>query len=402
MTFNLNSTPLTSPDVLFKPKITRQPDSTIIGNNQLTGLSTGVNTNHVLAPNDTVNYSPMFNKPAKPVLTNISLEMFDLPEIVSGGSNSGNHQMVKLASLTNIGVTTLTATGNNQKLNTTLTGIPARPTVPERSRDEFLQSIKGKSPVELEQIASTEILSGSEFLEVTKNMSAPKREQAILAQVLKGNVPDFNRQMKEVNVSITSKDGKVLHTGTIMVAPDYLAIGSDKDFIRMPMSPLTAQKIANQTGTSLPTRKIVKDIYAQAEVQLPPKPMDPISGVMESNDYYGRNNKLIETERAKANGKLGQLTAGHKKDVVISNILEEKPGKVAIYGWQMPGGAAIQPLSNIHHHNYADYSHGIRLIQGKMLVDGKVRDIAEVLQDKDLAALLSDEGRIKSPKIKLP
>ena len=43
-------------------------------------------------------------------------------------------------------------------------------------------------------------------------------------------------------------------TGTIEVQPDFLAIGSDDDFIRMPMTPQTAQKIADLSGGLLNTR----------------------------------------------------------------------------------------------------------------------------------------------------
>ncbi|MEQ1808096.1 MAG: ABC transporter substrate binding protein, partial [Burkholderiaceae bacterium] len=40
----------------------------------------------------------------------------------------------------------------------------------------------------------------------------------------------------------------------------------------------------------------------------------------------------------------GQLTAGHQKDVVISNQLTQHPDRVAIYGWHRTNGIAIQPL----------------------------------------------------------
>lgn len=55
--------------------------------------------------------------------------------------------------------------------------------------------------------------------------------------------------------------------------PDYLAIGSNDDFVRIPMDPKTAQKIADQTGTSLPTTKMVDDIYKQADTRLTPQPL---------------------------------------------------------------------------------------------------------------------------------
>ena len=52
--------------------------------------------------------------------------------------------------------------------------------------------------------------------------------------------------------------------GTIEVMPDYLAVGSDDDFVRMPMRPQTAQQIADAFGCVLPTRKIVDAMDAAA------------------------------------------------------------------------------------------------------------------------------------------
>jgi hypothetical protein len=171
--------------------------------------------------------------------------------------------------------------------------------------------------------------------------------------------------------------------------PDYLAIGSDADFVRMPMTPQSATIIATAFGCTLPTRNMVNDIYAQAEVKLEPKPLTKDRELIET---FVQHNDIIEQQRA---GKpLGQLVAGHKKDVVITNGLKEKPNKVAIYGWHKLDGKPIQPLYLGHADYYVDYSHGIRLVKEAMTVDGKPRKVADVLRDPELSKLLSDEGSI--------
>jgi hypothetical protein len=43
---------------------------------------------------------------------------------------------------------------------------------------------------------------------------------------------------------------------------------------------------------------------------------------------------------------------------------------------------------------YVDYSHGIRLVSPRMIVDGRPMQVQEVLKDKELCALLSNEGPI--------
>lgn len=235
-------------------------------------------------------------------------------------------------------------------------------------------------------------MTGKQFIDSTRGMDRKQREAAILQEIQKGNVPDFARQMREIQVNSNG------HTGTLRVMPDYLAIGSDEDFVRIPMDPKTAQKIADQTGTSLPTTKMVDDIYKQADTKLTPQPL-PAGAQMMSNDYYQRHNDLVEQQIAGRGAEHGQLTAGHQKDVVISNRLNQHPDRVAIYGWHQPNGKPIQGLSTVHENTYADYSHGVRLVGGTMLVDGQERPVSEVLADPALAGLVSNEGAIRNPRV---
>ena len=235
-------------------------------------------------------------------------------------------------------------------------------------------------------------LTGKQFLESTKGLNRTQREAKILEEIQKGNVPDFARKMKDIQVKSNG------HTGTLKVMPDYLAIGSDKDFVRIPMDAKTAQKIADQTGTSLPTTKIVDDVYQQADTKLTPQPL-PAGAQMMSNHYTGSHNDLVEQQMAQRGAQLGDLTAGHQKDLVISNRLTQKPDRVAIYGWHQPNGKPIQGLSTLHESTYADYSHGVRLVGGTMLVDGVERPVSEVLKDPALAGLLSNEGVVRDPRV---
>jgi hypothetical protein len=93
---------------------------------------------------------------------------------------------------------------------------------------------------------------------------------------------------------------------------------------------------------------------------------------------------------------MGVLVAGHKKDVVLSNVLNQRRGRIAIYGWHYPDGTPIQPLSTAHHAAYADYSHGIRLVSQIVMLDGQPCSVYDVLQDEQRAELLSAEGVIRN------
>ena len=182
------------------------------------------------------------------------------------------------------------------------------------------------------------------------------------------------------------------HIATIEVMPDYLAIGSDTDWVRVPMTPMTAARVADAFGSALPTRKIVDDVYTAATVKLEP---NPLTMDRESVATFLKHHRLIEDQRR--GKKLGELIAGIKKDVVVTNRLDERPNRVAIYGWHTLDGKPIQPLTIVHANWYVDYSHGVRLMKRTVMVDGKPRDVRHVLYATDLCGLLSDEGPITRP-----
>ncbi len=235
-------------------------------------------------------------------------------------------------------------------------------------------------------------MTGGEFAKSILSMSGPRREQAILAQIVKGNLPDFLRNLKPVQLTERLEDGK-LTTATIFVTPDYLAIGSDDDFLSIPMNLYTAMEVALHFGFTLPTKKMVDAIFSQSFFQLTPQPMTP-GPQMSSTQYYVDHNLKIRKQRLSLGCPLDALISGTKKDVVLTNHLARALGKIAIYGWHRFSGAPIQPLSTVHSAGYADYSHGIRLVSNIVVIDGEPRSIYDVLEDPRFAKVLSDEGAI--------
>jgi hypothetical protein len=222
-----------------------------------------------------------------------------------------------------------------------------------------------------------------------------KRDAAILREILSGNFPDFLRKFKKIEIRgrLTADKNDTEVTGILAVAPDYLAVGSDDDFVRIPMMPQTAQLIADKFGCSLPTRKIVDAIDSQAELKLEPHPM---TEAREAVSTFVEHNQIIEGQRA---GKpLGLLTIGIKKDIVLTPRIFERPQRLAIYGWRQLNGQPIQPLTIVHWNQYVDYSHGVRLIRDTIEVDGKKLKIADLLAHPDQCGLVSDEGPMKPPR----
>ena len=140
---------------------------------------------------------------------------------------------------------------------------------------------------------------------------------------------------------------------TIYVASDY----AWKDGIRMPMGFHEAEELAERLGMELPTVGMVDAIWQAAEIKLNPIFMTPDDSMV-TVEVFREHNARIEEQLHDFDYKPGMLIAGHKKDIVVPR----KAGRVAIYGWHQQNGKPVQPYSNVHHEDYKDYSHGVRLV----------------------------------------
>ncbi len=201
-------------------------------------------------------------------------------------------------------------------------------------------------------------VAGTAFGARIRGLKGRDRDDVIVGELSAGNLPAFLRELERVYLSARDSKG-TLHQAVVFVSPDYLAVGSNEDFLRVPLGFDAAVAIAHEFGFVLPTRKIVDTIYQQSALRLAPEPMTP-GPQMTSTDYFVEHNRIIEGQRQ--GQPLGQLVSGHKKDLVLTKRLLSKRGRVAIYGWHRRSGRPIQPLSTVHVARYADYSHGVRLV----------------------------------------
>ena len=241
--------------------------------------------------------------------------------------------------------------------------------------------------------------SGSEFGAMLANVSGTERDQLIAREVLSGNVPQFLRSLTPVSLRGTNTAGTPV-TITVCVTPDYVAVGDNDDFLRVPMGLPEAAQIADSFGFMLPTTRIVDAIYAQAAVRLAPRPMQA-GPQMTSTSYLSQHNATIEGQGNAAGLRNGVLVAGIKKDLVLTNALRRAPSQVAIYGWHQSNGRPIQPLTTVHGRHYSDYSHGVRLVSQTAYVNGRAVALADLLEDRTYAAMLSNEGTISQPRVLL-
>ena len=229
-------------------------------------------------------------------------------------------------------------------------------------------------------------VTGTEFYKTAFPYKWQERDSFVIKEALDGNIPSFLERFVPIHVEIKdSSTGKTIKA-TYFVAPDYMSVGSDKDWARINITPYAAQKIADSFGCFLPTRKMVDDIYKAAKVKLEPVPM---YAFRDSTPTMYHHHLIIEGQRKGRKG----LIAGIQKDVVISGKItrDVKPERVAIYGWHKLDGTPIQPLYTGHVYWWVDYSQGIRLVYRKIKVQGKWMDYIDVLKDPVLSRLICDE-----------
>lgn len=229
---------------------------------------------------------------------------------------------------------------------------------------------------------------GHAYIQMVQDTGFWEMEDMTISQILSGNVPSALKKFRKI---VYKADG---HKVEMWVLPDYLAVGNDQDFVRMPMGPLGAQRVADSLYCSLPTTFLSDRIDEVSEGRIEIFPFRPVSDRnMKPLCFEDSNNAINALMRSKGL-KFGQFVSGLKKDVVLTTRLENEPDyyrHVAIYGWFHPDGHPQQPLFIRHGNFYSDYSHGIRLIYRTIKIDGKEYDLRAVLEDPVLFRLVSKE-----------
>lgn len=257
---------------------------------------------------------------------------------------------------------------------------------------------KASMPVPALADKPTATLAGSDFMRRADTTAFWTLEDIIVETVTAGQVPDALRHFRKITFTTPVVDSVEIlrkkHKVEMWVLPDYVAIGTNDDFVRMPMGPLAAQRIADALDCTLPTPFLVDRIAEASEGHVDIFPFRPLGNRNSQPIVFQDSNNAINAQFKAYGYEFGQFISGLKKDIVLTYkimTLTEYERNVAIYGWHHPDGRAQQPLFVRHGNFYVDYSHGVRLIYNKVKIDGVEYNIREVLQSPELYRLLSDE-----------
>lgn len=257
---------------------------------------------------------------------------------------------------------------------------------------------KASMPVPALADKPTATLAGSDFMRRADTTAFWTLEDIIVETVTAGQVPDALRHFRKITFTTPVVDSvetlRKKHKVEMWVLPDYVAIGTNDDFVRMPMGPLAAQRIADALDCTLPTPFLVDRIAEASEGHVDIFPFRPLGNRNSQPIVFQDSNNAINAQFKAYGYRFGQFISGLKKDIVLTYkimTLTECERNVAIYGWHHPDGRAQQPLFVRHGNFYVDYSHGVRLIYNKVKIDGVEYNIREILQSPELYRLLSDE-----------
>lgn len=235
--------------------------------------------------------------------------------------------------------------------------------------------------------------SGRELMQQASSLPSNDRQLFLTEKIRAGNLPAHLTRFQPVQwlEKISGKQSSV--TVTLWVSPDYVSVGTTEP-VRTPLTPQIAQLVADNYLCLLPTPKVVDKIHDAARFKLEPQMFSPDHYLIESVPVWCLHNAAIDAQLEKSGAVPGELVSGIKKDIVITNRLAEdlQPRRVAIYGWHRNDRTPIQPLSLVHHQDYLDYSHGVRLVADDMLLDGATTSVRAILSDPLYSTLLSDEG----------
>jgi hypothetical protein len=218
-----------------------------------------------------------------------------------------------------------------------------------------------------------------------------------------GAVPDFLRTF--VGVAIAGSVSHVKYEIVFYAAPDFLSVGSDFDWMRVPLSVPAEQWALDYHGCVHPTKPMARAIYAGT-----PKGQridmlgswgqtsGSMGGLTSTRAFVGYHDNV--ESRRKPDHALGQLTSGLMKDVIISTPSMMKLGRVMFWGGVPSTGTPFHgsggdsgltvPDHMIAVHN--EYAMGLRLCHKKLFVRKAGGDWVE----KSLADVLADpvEGEV--------
>lgn len=204
------------------------------------------------------------------------------------------------------------------------------------------------------------------------------------------------------------------HAARFWVSGDAMKV----DGVRVNVTAMLQQQIADIIGAMLPTPRIVDLIYMEADIVLQPMPMPITSSTVAMVDQSRKIDAAVVKVVGSIDAAKGRIVSTVGKTWVVANGLLTHPGMAENYGWHFRGATfggkawevnaslAKDPVTGqylrliqgegwFHSSSHTDYSQNALFVLTKAELDGATVDINSILSDPSLAPLANHNGVLR-------
>ncbi len=232
------------------------------------------------------------------------------------------------------------------------------------------------------------VIPGSRLMRDYAQLDAgnePARHRFVLEQVARRNLPStWNRW---VTVGVRGRRGTRVE---FEVSPHGLRVGTDADWVEIPLDGPHSAAAAELLGCQLATEWMIEQTHRQAaaegtlvhyysasEIAAALGWHDwnnnaPDGPAMKGATFFRWRNQLLRRWLRRRSIADDTLVSGYFKAVVPPIDGQTRRGGLEMVGGRDEEGLQIQPLSGgLHRRTYFDYSHNVRLVRDFVRVDGR-------------------------------
>jgi hypothetical protein len=243
-------------------------------------------------------------------------------------------------------------------------------------------------------------VSGSDLITQYGLIADPTaRHMFVIQQVAALNMP--SSMLSFVTIKVTGQKGTEVE---FEVSPHPLRIGTDKDWIEVPLDGPHSLAAAKLVGCTLPTLWMAKqtdlmvrktrgmvhffdalEITNMTTIDWDPK--RPDGSLLRSPALFQRRNELLQAWLTENKFENQRLVGGYYKDIIqpdLSDGLLVK-NRLWTYGGYDDQGDLIQPVSGMHLSNYFDYATLPRFVKLWLKVDDQKMTINDFTNNADYA-----------------
>jgi hypothetical protein len=225
------------------------------------------------------------------------------------------------------------------------------------------------------------------------------RHRFVLEQVAAHNLPDSWNDW--VTVTVDGRKGTAVEFD---VSPHGLRIGTNEDWVEVPLDGPHSAAAAELLGHRLATAWMVDEVYGAARskgrilryfaaTQIARSlgyadwsPNAPDGVKMRSSEFFAQRSKLVRDWLHEHEVDDSVLVSGYFKCVVPPIDGVTRRGGLEMLGGYDAAGERVQPLSGgFHERAFYDSSQNLRLAKGTLRVDGRPTTMEEFWGNVDLA-----------------